>query len=45
MKVKSKDIEILENEIHELEYELYPKVIQNFIKGNIKLEEGILIKK
>jgi len=39
MKVKSKDIEELEKSIHELEHELYPKVIQDFVKGNLKLNK------
>ena len=39
MKVKSKDIEELEKSIHELEHELYPKVIQDFAKGNLKLNK------
>ena len=39
MKVKSKDIEELEKSIHELEHELYPKVIQDFAKGNLKLKK------
>ena len=37
MKVESNDIDILENKIHELEHELYPKVIQSFAKGELKL--------
>ena len=40
MKVESNDIDILENKIHELEHELYPKVIQSFAKGEIKLLKG-----
>jgi phosphoribosylglycinamide formyltransferase-1 len=39
MKVKSKDIEELEKSIHKLEHELYPKVIQDFAKGNLKLRK------
>ena len=39
MKVKSKDIEELEKSIHELEHKLYPKVIQDFAKGNLKLRK------
>ena len=37
MKVESNNINILENKIHELEHELYPKVIQSFAKGELKL--------
>ena len=40
MKVESNDIDILENKIHELEHELYPKVIQSFAKGELKLVKG-----
>jgi phosphoribosylglycinamide formyltransferase-1 len=40
MKVKSKDIEELEKSIHKLEHELYPKVIQDFAKGNFKQKKG-----
>jgi phosphoribosylglycinamide formyltransferase-1 len=36
MKVKSKNIEEIEESIHELEHKLYPKVIQDFAKGNFK---------
>jgi|TARA_B110000881_G_C18551421_1_gene504289 phosphoribosylglycinamide formyltransferase-1 len=43
MKVGSKDLDTLENKIHELEHELYPKVIQDFIKGNLKIKEGKFI--
>jgi phosphoribosylglycinamide formyltransferase-1 len=43
MKVGSEDIDTLENKIHELEHELYPKVIQDFIKGNLKIKEGKFI--
>jgi len=39
MKVGSEDLDTLENKIHELEHELYPKVIQDFIKGNLKIKE------
>jgi phosphoribosylglycinamide formyltransferase-1 len=39
MKVKSKDLEELEKSIHELEHKLYPKVIQDFGKGNLKLKK------
>jgi phosphoribosylglycinamide formyltransferase-1 len=39
MKVKSTDILELEKSIHKLEHELYPKVIQDFAKGNLKLEK------
>ena len=44
MKVESDDIETLEKRIHELEHELYPKVIQDFAKGNLELQIGKLIK-
>ena len=44
MKVESDDIETLEKRIHELEHELYPKVIQDFSKGNLALQIGKLIK-
>ena len=44
MKVESNDIETLEKRIHELEHELYPKVIQDFAKGNLELQIGKLIK-
>ena len=44
MKVESNDIETLEKRIHELEHELYPKVIQDFVKGNLALQIGKLIK-
>ena len=44
MKVESNDIETLEKRIHELEHELYPKVIQDFSKGNLALQIGKLIK-
>jgi len=40
MKVESNDIDILENKIHKLEHELYPKVIQSFAKGELKLVKG-----
>ena len=40
MKVESNDIDILENKIHKLEHELYPKVIQSFVKGELKLVKG-----
>jgi|TARA_B110000263_G_scaffold237261_1_gene237387 phosphoribosylglycinamide formyltransferase-1 len=43
MKVGSEDLDTLENKIHELEHELYPKVIQDFIKGNLKIKEGKFI--
>ena len=39
MQVKSKDIEELKKSIHELEHKLYPKVIQDFAKGNLKLKK------
>tara|TARA_B100001146_G_scaffold224983_1_gene245446 strand:- start:3130 stop:3726 length:597 start_codon:yes stop_codon:yes gene_type:complete len=44
MKVESNDIKTLEKRIHELEHELYPKVIQDFAKGNLELQIGKLIK-
>ena len=44
MKVESDNIETLEKRIHELEHELYPKVIQDFAKGNLELQIGKLIK-
>ena len=44
MKVESNDIKTLEKRIHELEHELYPKVIQDFSKGNLALQIGKLIK-
>ena len=44
MKVESDDIETLEKRIHELEHELYPKVIQDFSKGKLALQIGKLIK-
>ncbi|HIE48999.1 MAG TPA: phosphoribosylglycinamide formyltransferase [Gammaproteobacteria bacterium] len=40
IKVESNDINILENKIHELEHELYPKVIQRFAEGELKLIKG-----
>ena len=40
MKVESNDIDVLENKIHKLEHKLYPKVIQSFAKGELKLLEG-----
>jgi len=40
MKVESNDIDILENKIHKLEHKLYPKVIQSFAKGELKLVKG-----
>ena len=40
MKVESNDIDVLENKIHNLEHKLYPKVIQSFAKGELKLLEG-----
>ena len=39
MQVKSKDVEELKKSIHELEHKLYPKVIQDFAKGNLKLKK------
>ena len=39
MKVESNDIKTLEKRIHELEHELYPKVIQDFAKGNLKIKK------
>ena len=45
IKVTSKDITELEKSIHELEHELYPKVIQDFAKGNLKLIKGKLVRK
>ena len=45
MKVESEDVDSLENKIHELEHKLYPRVIQDFIKGNLKIKSGRLIRK
>jgi phosphoribosylglycinamide formyltransferase-1 len=39
MKVKSKNIEEIKESIHELEHKLYPKVIQDFAKGNLKIKK------
>ena len=34
-KVKTKDINVLENQIHKLEHELYPQVIKDIAAGKI----------
>ena len=39
--VKTKSAEKLQNQIHDLEHSLYPKVIDWFSKKRLKLVEGI----
>ena len=36
-KVKTKDVKVLENEVHKIEHELYPKVIKDIAAGKINI--------
>tara|TARA_Y100000385_G_scaffold6057_1_gene6732 strand:- start:1562 stop:2164 length:603 start_codon:yes stop_codon:yes gene_type:complete len=45
IRVQTEDIKELEEEIHELEYKIYPKVINEIAEGKIFLSNGKIIKK
>ena len=36
-KVETKDVKVLENEVHKIEHELYPKVIKDIAAGKINI--------
>ena len=44
IKVDTKDQKRLEDQIHELEYELYPEVIKNIASGKMRLYRGEVVK-
>ena len=44
IKVDTKDQKRLEEQIHELEYELYPEVIKNIASGKMRLYRGEVVK-
>lgn len=45
LRVETKDIKKLEDEIHKLEHRIYPKVINEIALGKIYLSDGEVIKK
>ena len=44
IKIDTKDQKRLEEQIHELEYELYPEVIKNIASGKMRLYRGEVVK-
>ena len=44
IKIDTKDQKRLEEQIHELEYELYPEVIKNIASGKMRLYKGEVVK-
>ena len=44
IKIDTKDQKRLEDQIHELEYELYPEVIKNIASGKMRLYRGEVVK-
>ena len=44
IKIDTKDQKRLEDQIHELEYELYPEVIKNIASGKMRLCRGEVVK-
>ena len=44
IKIDTKDQKRLEEQIHELEYELYPEVIKNIASGKMRLDRGEVVK-
>jgi folate-dependent phosphoribosylglycinamide formyltransferase PurN len=43
--VQTKNIKRLEEEIHKLEHEVYPRVVEDIANGKIFLSQGKVIKK
>jgi len=41
--VTTKDVGILENQIHKIEQKLYPKIVQKIVKGELILKNGKVI--
>ena len=44
MKVKTDDVEDLQNQIHKIEHEIYPLVVKQIAAGKIKFKEGKIIR-
>jgi phosphoribosylglycinamide formyltransferase-1 len=45
IRVDTKDIKELEAKVHELEHEIYPRIINEIANGELYLANGIVIKK